>query len=336
VFLWEETAMINAAKQVKAARPNASVIVWLDSVQIYTGWVFPWNLTHCEHCSPDPAHPGTLINHTFNADVFAVQGHSRAAEYMEQRRELLLHNSSGQPALGWGGLHIYDFSQAQVQRFWTDTCLNLTASGVIDGCGADFSDKDAASKANVAPNVAKSWMNGHTKMLKDTTLALGDGLLVGKDFDQLENGTFNAILREGCTASNETVNEFRALALVAKSHGQRLVAQCHFGHPEYPPPLNATIAEDTAAAFLCGAGDDHYFTTSGWRTKASADFDHGNFSSHWLPSIMGRPLGAPLAEAKYDAAKGEWSRSFASGTRVAFNAVSNRGSIAWARGNGYR
>jgi hypothetical protein len=31
VFLWEETAMVNAARQVKAARPGTSVIAWLDS-----------------------------------------------------------------------------------------------------------------------------------------------------------------------------------------------------------------------------------------------------------------------------------------------------------------
>ena len=37
VFLWEETAMLNAAKQVKAIRPNASVIAWLDSTNVYTG-----------------------------------------------------------------------------------------------------------------------------------------------------------------------------------------------------------------------------------------------------------------------------------------------------------
>ena len=30
VFLWEETAMVNAARQVKAARPSTSVIAWLD------------------------------------------------------------------------------------------------------------------------------------------------------------------------------------------------------------------------------------------------------------------------------------------------------------------
>jgi hypothetical protein len=123
---------------------------------------------------------------------------------------------------------------------------------------------------------------------------MGDGLLVGKDFEQLGNGTVNvsrihthtrvqrlsldldlyitdcclsslsvlgsddnhkAIMREGCTASNETVNGFRALTIVARSTGRRLVAQCHFGHPTYLPPLNDTIAEDTAAAFLCGAGE---------------------------------------------------------------------------------
>jgi hypothetical protein len=116
VFLWEEIAMINAAKQVKAGRQNVSVIAWLDSVQIYTGWVFPYNLTSCAHCSIDPKAHNQLVNHTYNPDVYAVQGHSRSAEYMEQRPELLLHNTSGQPALGWGNLHIYDHRKAEVQQ----------------------------------------------------------------------------------------------------------------------------------------------------------------------------------------------------------------------------
>ena len=140
----------------------------------------------------------------------------------------------------------------------------------------------------------------------------------------------NAVLVEDCTASNDTVNNFRALSTKAKASGARFVAQCHFGHPQYVPPLNLTIATDTAAAFLCGAGDDAYFATAGWRAHGPGDADHGNFSTHWLPSIMGRPLGSPLSVATYDSTSGVWSRDFATGTKVRFDAKTNRGCIAWS------
>ena len=64
-------------------RPNTSVVVWLDSTNVYTGWVFPPNLTACLHCSVDARAHNMLVNHTYNPDVFAVAGHSLAAEYLE-------------------------------------------------------------------------------------------------------------------------------------------------------------------------------------------------------------------------------------------------------------
>ena len=82
---WEETAIVNAARQV-------TVIAWLDST-----------------------------------NVFAVQGHSRAAEFLESG-DLLLHNTSNLPALGWGGLHVYDHSQPNVRAIWRNNCLALTAA----------------------------------------------------------------------------------------------------------------------------------------------------------------------------------------------------------------
>jgi len=330
-FLWEEDAWVAAARQVKAARKaqsadgagEVSVVAWMDSTQVYTGWVFPPNLTACAHCTVDPRAHGALVNHTYNADVYAVQGRSRAAEYMERRPGLLVANTSdprGAPATAWGGLHVYDFAQPAVQALWRQNCLALTASGAIDGCGADFSGhpKDASD----------AWIAGHEAMLRDTTRALGsEGLVVGKDWGELGDYV-SAILHEGCTASNDTITSFRALAQRAKASGARLVAQCHFGHPNIVVPLNATAAEDTAAAFLCGAGADHYYVTGPWRDDHA--FDLGNFSSHWLPSIMGRPLGAPLADAVYEAEGAVWSRAFASGTKVTFDARANRGSIAWS------
>ena len=73
VFLWEETAMINAAKQVKASRPNVSVIAWLDSSNIYTGphilparlLLFSFKILSGKFPSPRSAHKVTeLYQHT--------------------------------------------------------------------------------------------------------------------------------------------------------------------------------------------------------------------------------------------------------------------------------
>jgi hypothetical protein len=150
--------------------------------------------------------------------VFAVQGHSRAAEHLESHPELLLRNTTGGLALGWGGLHVYDHRLGKVRELWRSNCLALTESGAIDGCGADFSD--GAKATGLDPTAAQEWEAGHATMLRETTAALGEGLLVGKAFTQLGD-TVNAILREGCTASNDTINAFRNISTLAKTSGKR-------------------------------------------------------------------------------------------------------------------
>jgi hypothetical protein len=71
--------------------------------------------------------------------------------------------------------------------------------------------------------------------------------------------------------------------------------------------------EPTVAAFLTGAGVDHYIASGGWHMAGKSPV------SNWAP-ILAKPLGAPTADAVYDATTTLWSRSFASGTRVSFNA----------------
>ena len=53
-------------------------------------------------------------------------------------------------------------------------------------------------------------------------------------------------------------------------------------------------------------------------------------SGHWLDGVMGRKLGAPHGDAVYDVATQTWTREFASGTRVTFNAGNPKMSnITW-------
>jgi len=289
--MWEEDAWLVAAAQVKRRAPNTTVVVWLDSLRIYTS-----NTT----LNPDLKGPCTT-------------GHFRPAPFLETHPSYLLHNASGAPALDpWSHCHIYDFTKAAARDYWTAMCLNLTASGVIDGCGADASWQ-GAEQWGVSAAAAREWDAGHKQMMRQTTAALGEGVLLGKD--PWEVGDYvNGALHEGCDASNATVVTLRSLSAAAASSGRRLIYQCH-----------GTCALDEVAAFLVGAGAYHYYGCGGWRGVGA----HGNFSEHWVEGVFGRSLGAPLADAAYDGASGVWSRAFRSGTAVRFDARTGKGTIRW-------
>ena len=131
-YTWEEDAWVVAAKQIKAINPGIAVVVWYDSFRIYTA------------------------NKTLNPDLgeSCKTGHFRAADYLETHPAMLLKNTSGLPALEpWSKCHIYDFAQPLVQAFWTDMCLNMTDSGVIDGCAADASWQRDPTGGTTSPDV---------------------------------------------------------------------------------------------------------------------------------------------------------------------------------------
>jgi hypothetical protein len=203
VFLWEEDAMVTAARAIKEASPKTSVVVWFDTMLVYTGW------------NMDPEN--TTVNTTLNPDANAqcATGHFRPAEHLERAgRSLLLRNktkdSAGKQQLaitGYGHCHVYDHSQAAARKYWLAMCLNMTASGVVDGCGADFSATGSNrwsdhTPQKIAENLgldlasATSWAAGHRQMMKDTQAALGQGLLVGKDAAELGDHV-NAVIDEG-------------------------------------------------------------------------------------------------------------------------------------------
>lgn len=304
-YMYEEEAWLVGAKQIKAINPNITIVVWLDSFRIYTD------------------------DRRLNPDLGSAckTGHFRPAQFLESGGAMdgkfdpssvyLLKNESGLPALeSWSKCHIFDHSKEIARNYWRDMCLEMTGSGVIDGCGADASWQDGLEQAKgwkLNQSTAKAWSDGHKAMMKMTTAALGDGVLLGKD--PYEVGDYvNGALHEGCSNSNETVLTLRNLTRVAKAQGRRLVYQCH-GKGKL----------DEVAAFLAGAGEYHYYGFGGWNGVGS----HGNFSGHWMDGVFGRKLGAPLADAMYDSSTDTWTRSFVSGTEVQFNAKTNKGSISW-------
>jgi len=319
VFLWEEDAMVAAAKQIKQKNPATSVIAWFDTLMVYTGW------------NVDPKN--TTVNTTFNkgATVSCATGHFRPAEFIEQEgRSMLLRNGSNQLVHNaYGGCHVYDHSQAATRQFWQNMCLNMTKSGVIDGCGADFSAMgenrwSAHTPTNIAKELgiplakATAWAAGHTQMMRDTQAALGNGLLMGKDAPELGDHVHGVLEEGGCYKRNSTVNTLRNLtarARAAGAAGKAWVYQCH----------SSDATTDTLAAFLAGAGDGHFLTVGGWYNGAVG---------HWVDDFA-KPLGAPLGDAIYNGTT--WLRSFESGTQVTFTPHINKngqdmagtGTVVW-------
>ncbi|KAG7353605.1 glycosyl hydrolase family 15-related protein [Nitzschia inconspicua] len=317
IFYWEQDAWVSAATQLKAKNPNISVAVWMDTMLIYTGWTWP----------PPPSDRTVDFNRTLNPDIKApcTTGYFRPAEFLESNPdEYLLMNSSGMPALEpWSYCHIYDHTKARVREYWRDMCLNLTASGVIDGCGADFSSLERnrwgthttdyiRTNYGLDEVTAQAWNEGHRQMMVETTEALGEGgFLIGKDSFELGDHV-NAVLQEGCPASNTTINMLRNLTATAERLGKRLIYQCHTNIP----------TESVQAAFLCGAGKDHYMTVGGWKG------DKAGFPSHWIPEFE-KPLGEPMFDCIYDRDSSMWSRLFQSGTHIWFNPTNNAGGVIW-------
>ena len=299
--IFEEDAWVVGARQIKARRPDTTVVVWLDSFRIYTA------------------------DKTLNPDLGqqCTTGNFRPAAFLESHKaQYVLPNASDVGRVGggwalepWSRCHIFDHRQAAARDYWTGMCLNLTASGVIDGCGADASWQDGIHDnwEHMDAEVLEAWDEGHRAMMRQTTAALADGVLLGKD--PWEVGDYvNGALHEGCSASNATINTLRNLTAVAAAQGRRLVYQVHGSN-------HFDISE--FAAFLCGAGPYHYFGLGGWNEHG------GNFSQHWVDDVFDRPLGAPLGDAVYEYERDEWHRSFAFGTNVTFNAKSNIGTVSW-------
>jgi hypothetical protein len=199
----------------------------------------------------------------------------------------------------------------EVRALWRDVCLNLTATGLVDGCGADASQQPFSYIGGVDAGVGAAWEAGRNWTLGNTTAALAPagGFLLGKLGFELGAYT-NGVLQEGCVAGNATVNALRSAAAAARRDRAAYVYECHSdGTP------------DDLAAFLVGAFPGAFWGFGAWVQP------RGGLASRWLP-VFDKPLGAPAADASYDAPSATWARSFAHAA-VTFNARTAKGDIQW-------
>lgn len=294
----QQGATLAAAAQLKAARPDMAIATWFDSLRIYS-------------------------QRTMNPDILDIEWQScvRNAHtpFLESHPSYLLHNTSGQPALeSYLHAHVYDHTQQAVRDFWRDACLNMTNApgALIDGCGADASQQPGSYIHGLSPSVSSAWTTGHTQAIAEATAAVSaqGGFILGKLVQQLGVDT-NGILQEACDASNSTINVLLQAAAAATRDGKRYLYECHADQPTM----------SALAAFLIGAAQDHYWGFGTWVSQTC-----GSASGSWIPELA-LPLGAPLAQGAYDPDTSTWTRSFAKGTNVTFNAATNVGSISWGQ-----
>ena len=308
-YTTEEAAMVEAARSVKSAAASTgkhvSVVVWFDSYRIYS-------------------------NKTLNPSARNTAGiacmNSGASHYLESSSSHLLKNAQGEPVLeSFASLHVVDYQRPEMRRYMRDHCLNMTRSGLVDGCGIDGSQQRAGTPSipGVAPGNATAWNTGKVCMMNGTTAAIGNGLVVGKMQWELggSGGYANSIIQEGCDATNDTVNNLRAVAARSRAlGGTPLVYECHTACDT----STTDGCDSNIAAFLAGAGPNAFWGCNGWVVP-----NETSILGRWAPHLFERPLGEPLGDAVYDGATQTWTRSFARGASVSFNAATRKGHVQW-------
>ena len=291
----QQDGTLAVAAQLKALDPTIWVASWLDSLRIY-----------------EPIHS---LNPDFRDISYQSCVRPAASRFLDTHPAYLLPNASGAPAQeSYLNAHVFDHRQEGVRALWRDVCLNLTATGLIDGCGADASQQAYTYVQGVNASVGAAWEAGRNWTLGNTTAAIAPrgGYVLGKL--EFELGAYtNGVLQEGCNAGNDTINVLRAAAAASLRHGTPYLYECH---------SNGEM--DDLASFLLGAFPGAFWGFGGWVQA------QGGFAGRWLP-IFEQPLGAPAADAAYDAASRSWSRAFAH-AHVTFDfgkPVGHRGDITF-------
>ena len=236
---------------------------------------------------------------------------TRMAREVQQHPEYTLKDDNGQE-VKTGEFYVFDLSKYEVRKWWLNICLNATTFANGDGCFCDMSaSKDAHLKPPPSELIMKAWGEGMVNLTREVQQALGDDkLLIGKVANQ---SYVKAVQLEYFTADNKSINSL----MLGASVGQVMQA-----HVPVSVPCTSDLT-DYIAAFLIGAGEYSYFGCGDW-------FAEGDDTKPltWRPEYD-KPLGAPKGPAQYN--DGVWMRSFTSGTKVLFDAKTNRGTINWSQ-----
>lgn len=264
-------------------------------------------------------------------------------EIIKAHPEYCLHNRSGGFAYdSYANNHVYDHSRPGVPEAWASLCLNVTRSGVADGCFADYAsmggDDPAApgqpashgvqgvmSAWQVDKEVAQLWVNGHQKALDLLMAGLnklsgGGGVLVANGG---RNKHTNGFMMETFQPSTGDIRVIQGAAKDGVFNQVHCNMYAGAGNPD---------TRDCLAAFLIGTGPNAYFSgPDSWNVRQSAQDPAGieDVRARWRPEYD-KPLGPPSGLGAL--AGDTWHRDFAHAS-VDFNTTICKGTIRWADGS---
>eukprot|EP01048_Picozoa_sp_COSAG05_P007636 COSAG05_NODE_543_length_8789_cov_7.804603_6_plen_900_part_01 len=286
----EEDLMIAQARQIKAVNPQAHIVAYMNSIIAY-----PWYRA---------------------AHKFA----SNSSWWLRNSTGGLLNNIRENPTETW---RAWDFADDAVGDLWIEMCLNITKSGVIDGC---FMDGCANEKGRVIvpgpltettaaayrENKPK-WMAKLQKLVPGILICgSGGGWVSGDDGKPAVAATQ---VQNWGTHSQNWTGVWMPMLFAAVKAGVIFEAHAPCGSSDPNDPFE----QSKLAAFLIAAGEGSYYLCGGW----------GSSSVPWYP-LYDLPLGKPLSDAKLGS-DGVWRRSFAAGTNVTMDSKTNNGTIVWAK-----
>lgn len=287
----QQDGTLAAAKKLKALNSSIWIASWLDSLRIY-----------------EAIH---ALNPDYKDTMYQACVRPELSGFLDTHPAYLLPNTSGLPALeSYIHAHVFDHRAPEVRALWRDVCLNLTATGLIDGCGADASQQPYAFITDVDPIVGTDWEAGRNWTLGNTTKALAPsgGYVLGKLAFELGAYT-NGVLQEGCIGGNATINVLKEVAAASLRDGVTYVYECH---------SNGSM--DDFAAFLIGAYPGAFWGFGPWVSKESRIGEQV-----WLP-IFDKSLGVPSTDGTFDLSTSTWSRTFEHAS-VTFDIKANTGKI---------
>jgi hypothetical protein len=286
----EEDLMITQARQIKALNPKAHIVAYFNSIIAY-----PWYRA---------------------ARKFA----SNSSWWLRNSTGGLLNNIRENPTETW---RAWNFADEAVGELWIEMCLNVTKSGVIDGCFMDGCANEnqrlivpgpltTATEAAYRENKPK-WMAKLQKLVPGILICgSGGGWVNGDDGKPAVAATQ---VQNWGTHSQNWTGVWMPMLFAAVKAGVIFEAHAPCGSSDPDDPFE----QSKLAAFLIAAGEGSYYLCGGW----------GSSSVPWY-SLYDLPLGKPLSDAKLGA-DGVWRRSFAAGTNVTMDTKTNNGTITWAK-----
>eukprot|EP00756_Hemistasia_phaeocysticola_P049784 Hpha_TRINITY_DN24350_c0_g1::TRINITY_DN24350_c0_g1_i1::g.147980::m.147980 len=213
-------------------------------------------------------------------------------------------------------------------------CVKAVKDGCTGGCFLDRSNNmsQMSSTQHMGRAQSAAFAAAHMAALTSLNTELAAQGAVAINNNEAALGNQAAMMIEDWAGSE------RCIKRLQEAVRRGLIVEAHAG--DQPDSADGTcgyknccVDGDTnaLAAFLIAGGEYSYYacaptwqSTSSW--PAASDF--------WLDwrAVNDYPLGAPKGEAVQDPASTVYTRSFSSGTHVAFDPRSGNGTIWWSNG----